>query len=525
MKIAGKWLDRLDVEDESIWLVLLVALSCLYVALVFFAAWLSDDAYITFRTIDNFINGFGLRWNVDERVQSYTHPLWLLVLSAPYSLTGEIYFTSLVVSMLLSFAAVGLALRLAVSRQMAVLGLLILLSSRAFIDYTTSGLETPLSYFLAATFFSVYFGRIGGTNRLFWLSLIASLAALNRLDTSLIYAPAVLVVTVSAWRSGTKPVELIYKLATGASPLIVWFLFSYIYYGFPFPNTYYAKLWTGIAPLDLFVQGLRYAWNSLTEDTLTLAFVTAMLASLFIRSDVKSRAAGVGVLLYLLYTLKIGGDFMSGRFFALPLLIAVMVVGLQKMRPSAVALVAALSLIIGLLVPRPSLLYFFQTPEAFKQRGLADERGFYYAYSGLMRREEGRPRMFVDEFVDSALADRAMALEKNGNETFVVKKWNIGYYGYFAGANVHVIDELGLADPLLARLPIIHPDFWTAGHYSRAIPDGYEESIRTGENLISDTEIAILYDDIKLITRGPIFSRKRFGAILRQNLGQRFVRD
>ena len=42
-------------------------------------AWICDDAYITFRTIDNFLHGFGLRWNVAERVQSFTHPLWLIV--------------------------------------------------------------------------------------------------------------------------------------------------------------------------------------------------------------------------------------------------------------------------------------------------------------------------------------------------------------------------------------------------------------------------------------------------------------
>ena len=33
-------------------------------------AWVCDDAYITFRTIDNFLHGHGLRWNVAERVQS-----------------------------------------------------------------------------------------------------------------------------------------------------------------------------------------------------------------------------------------------------------------------------------------------------------------------------------------------------------------------------------------------------------------------------------------------------------------------
>jgi len=43
-------------------------------------AWLSDDAYITLRTVYNFIHGYGLTWNVGERVQTYTHPLWMFLL-------------------------------------------------------------------------------------------------------------------------------------------------------------------------------------------------------------------------------------------------------------------------------------------------------------------------------------------------------------------------------------------------------------------------------------------------------------
>ncbi len=43
-------------------------------------AWVSDDAMITLRTLMNFEHGYGLRFNIDERVQAYTHPLWLFVL-------------------------------------------------------------------------------------------------------------------------------------------------------------------------------------------------------------------------------------------------------------------------------------------------------------------------------------------------------------------------------------------------------------------------------------------------------------
>ena len=42
-------------------------------------AWVGDDAYITFRTVDNFVNGYGLTWNTSERVQAYTHPLWMFL--------------------------------------------------------------------------------------------------------------------------------------------------------------------------------------------------------------------------------------------------------------------------------------------------------------------------------------------------------------------------------------------------------------------------------------------------------------
>jgi len=46
--------------------------------------WIGDDSLITFRSVDNFINGYGLRFNIGERVQSYTHPLWMFLLSLLY---------------------------------------------------------------------------------------------------------------------------------------------------------------------------------------------------------------------------------------------------------------------------------------------------------------------------------------------------------------------------------------------------------------------------------------------------------
>ena len=77
----------------------------LYGLVIVQRAWMGDDAFITLRTVDNFIAGRGLGYNVGERVQSHTHPLWLLV-SVSYAFTREPYYTVVFLSVLVSSAAV-----------------------------------------------------------------------------------------------------------------------------------------------------------------------------------------------------------------------------------------------------------------------------------------------------------------------------------------------------------------------------------------------------------------------------------
>ena len=43
--------------------------------------WVGDDAYITYRVVWNFVHGYGPTFNPDERVQAFTHPLWMLMLT------------------------------------------------------------------------------------------------------------------------------------------------------------------------------------------------------------------------------------------------------------------------------------------------------------------------------------------------------------------------------------------------------------------------------------------------------------
>jgi len=81
--------------DRSFFIPLFVVIM-LFTIVVFQSAWLNDDAYITFRTVDNFVNGYGLTWNVSERVEPYSNPLWMFLVSILYFFTNEIYYTSLI---------------------------------------------------------------------------------------------------------------------------------------------------------------------------------------------------------------------------------------------------------------------------------------------------------------------------------------------------------------------------------------------------------------------------------------------
>ena len=284
-------------------------------AIVFFAvivvrtAWISDDAYITFRTLDNFANGYGLTWNAGERVQAFTHPLWALILSSLHAYTNDFYFTTILFSIALSLATSGIvAFGIARSRAGAFLAVVTLALSRSFVDYSTSGLENPLTHVLLALFFLILFRCELDLRALGWLSVIAALATLNRMDTLLFFLPALAAagMLLRTWKAlGT--------VALGFAPFALWEVFSLVYYGFLFPNTAYAKLYTGLGRGELIGQGLRYLLDACDQDPITLVVLgVALLTPLALRSWRAAALAG-GIGLTLLYVVWIGGDFMSGR--------------------------------------------------------------------------------------------------------------------------------------------------------------------------------------------------------------------
>jgi len=115
------------------------------------------------------------------------------------SFPGELYFTAVSLSILLSVLAVLVfSFRICRTSTVALIGVGILALSRAFVDYSTSGLENPLAHLLLAVFFVLYLTghndpQPGASGRLLRLSLVASLLGTCRLDLLLLVLPVLAV--------------------------------------------------------------------------------------------------------------------------------------------------------------------------------------------------------------------------------------------------------------------------------------------------------------------------------------------
>ena len=470
-------------------------------------AWICDDAFITFRTVDNLLNGYRLTWNVTERVQVYTHPLWMLLLAVFNFVTRDIYLTAIFLSFTISIIAITLlASKISKVEISTLFGIMVLSFSKAFMDYSTSGLENPLSHLLVVIFFIVYFLHKNDVRKILLLSLLMSLSITNRMDTLLLLLPALVLAIIQC--RGQK--WLLY-LALGQLPFILWELFATFYYGFPFPNTAYAKLNTGIPSGEMIQQGFLYLLNSIQHDPITLIVISLGIVLPFIIKNNRLIPISLGMIAYLAYIVKIGGDFMSGRFLTIPLLCAVIIISrydFSRLSTASLMIVFALPLIIGISTPNSTLQIneygeVDSGPIHIGENGILDERLLYYGGTGLLnaKRSDPLPNFYWGIHGEEARYEKLSVADAYG----------VGLYGYYAGPDVFVLDKLAIADPLLARLPAKRRADWRPGHFEREMPEGYLQTLLSGSNSIEDPDLHLFYDKLTIITRGKLTNLTKTG--------------
>ena len=368
-----------------------------------------------------------------------------------------------------------------------------------------SGLENPLSFVLLAALAGVATGGAEPRARIRWSALLAALAATNRLDLGLLCAPLLL----ANWRGRTFG-EWLRPTALGMTPLLAWLLFAAVYYGSPFPITALAKATNlGVPAIDLWRQGLYFYVFAWTHDPLTLLTIGAGICVGIGRGPAGSRPLALGMLLYCAYIVAVGGDFMGGRFFTPPFVVAVAILA-RTLGQGRVGLAVATLVAATVATLVPGLPAWTQLPaqDATAEpdyHGIADERRVYYAQQGLWSPQRSVP-------VPGALT---RDLRAAGRERPLVMIHGVaGRYPFEAGELLHVVDHC-LLDPLQMRLPVPDPLSWRIGHFVRAMPEGYLETIAQDRPLIHHAGLARFHATLKPVidARVPLFAPERLQAL------------
>lgn len=523
-------LNFLNKNHEKIRLALCGIFFYLYFYVLWHTAWLSDDAVITLRASLNMINGYGPVFNIGERVQAYTHPLWFILITfvsyiakVIFNAFAEVFVADYLVSYACSLATFYILLtRFTKSIIGLLFGITALFLSRSFIDYSTSGLENPLTHLLLVLFLYNTLKENGDHEgkSLFWGYIITALLYLNRPDSILLVIPTLLYLSYRYLFLSSGRDLLFRSIFYSALIVFIWVAFSVIYYGFPLPNTAYAKLLVNIPYWEKVKQGYNYilfmAWvDPLSIIIIAFAFGYSLFSSWFYRSY------AFALFIYIFYVISIGGDFMVGRFYSGPVVLSVALllsapISYKKslfLRPyrQVFALICCFALICiwGQEAYKVTWVYHnkYTNREYFNFGGIADERLFWTETNSL-------PIFFHGK---GTYPKKGFKWEYTKIKDVYSTYGNLGFISVLGGADLFAIDTNALADPLLARLP--RSGFWRIGHFDRRIPKGYKQTILTGENVIEDPEVKEYYDQLKIIVSGPIFTKQRFWTILKMNLG------
>ncbi len=462
-----------------------------------------DDAFISLRYVDNFVAGKGLVFNEGERVEGYTNFLWVMLISL-FAATTPLEPPLIAVGLCIVVYVINLLVVWRICRTIAPawhprafrfpLAVGLLAVQNTFVDYGTSGLETGFASLLVNLGVLSLLGSVSSTGAegveprprsMLAAGLCWILATLTRPDHAIFYAVGSAVVfglwigpSVRAlrserslravWRAGLAP------MLAYAAPFSLWLAhaaWKLHYYGELMPNTYYAKS----AGLTYYAQGWVYATEFHFGSHLWIAIGMGVLAlPLLLLGRRREQAVGhrtgdpgptrrflafalPAILLYEWYVIRIGGDFMAGRFYVsvLPLLLMSLELcvhelgrlGPLRSRRASNALteppprrqqLRPLALIAAGLLACTAMGVRMIKPRAPRWH-LADE-STHYPIAGWSP--------IVIEHGNYGIGQELGAMQRQGIEP-IIATGTIGMVGYYS--RMTVIDRYGLTDATVAH--------------------------------------------------------------------------
>lgn len=441
-------------------------------------AWLCDDAFISFRYVDNWTRGLGLVFNAGERVEGYTHFLWIVLLAALHRLGFDMSTLGRYVPIIAWAALLAvLFVRSGPARPwkpgavhdpwlalpIAAWGLALHHDARV---YASGGLETSLfALLLAGGLLLVAAER----PRIELAAVVYALAVLARPE-GLLYSATAGAHVLWRWRSWREVGRFAAIWAALVAPWVAWKL---VYYGTVLPNTYYAKS----AALAHWSQGWVYTRLYFTIYAVLLVCLLIVVTAWLISWTDRRRGAGparstdlvagtrhragtgiaslalVQVALTTLYVTRVGGDFMFARFYVpvTPLLYLAAEECVRRTRRRWLVVGAAVLIVGGTLVARIPRAWIFR--ERNLVHGITDE-----------------PTWYTPDFVQ-ALRHQGEVLQRifDGTEARIALPAARSMVAYF-GRLPYAVEGTGLTDASIARQPIAERG--RPGH-ERGVTDDY----------------------------------------------------
>ncbi|HUL43779.1 MAG TPA: hypothetical protein VLY03_05435 [Bacteroidota bacterium] len=337
----------------------------------FALSFVTDDAFISFRYAKNFVHGLGLVYNPGERVEGFTNFLWTIMMAGVLRLG----FDPVSVSQILGIFFFGCTLLTAT-----------VLSWRLWHGAGTTGLALPLTAAALALHHDACVFATGGLETSFFTFLVSLLfvfVALWRTRNGVLLAGVVAVLLMMTRPDGIVYVvpSAVFLLLTSERPVracsfftlpilvlfVPYWIWRATYYGYFFPNSFYAKS-IGLA---YYQQGIAYTFSYFSS---YYVFGAIVLLAIYLSADrnksgtmisriaqLRERAglltingrtgllASLFIIFQIAFVIRIGGDFMFGRFFVpvTPMLFMLCEVLVIALRPDLLRISVAMLILAG----------------------------------------------------------------------------------------------------------------------------------------------------------------------------------
>ena len=340
-----------------------------------------DDADIFFVYARNFAQGHGLVYNIGgEQVEGFTSLLWTLICACLFRLNDHIEILLYLVNLLIGIATLWVCLRRV---QKPVVFLLLLAAAPAWFAWCQVTLMESGLWCMLLTLLVLAVAE----RRPVMAALLLPLLVVTRPESMLWGAWLILMLGWGAagaagWRKGLKASVLPMTWFVGVLAALVGF--RLLYFGYPVPNTYYAK----VSPNMLYDlrNGLAYLWGYLSSNP-----AVALLSVIWLRVIVRGLRHGMkdpdpstllafSLLPGIAIPVLVGGDHFGGYRFFQPLWPLLCLLAVRewpaitaRFRPvSAVAAAVALVLCGWLLFPvKARLSHEFRIAREGRETGAA----------------------------------------------------------------------------------------------------------------------------------------------------------